>query len=92
MVVGFALAAVLGLLFVARQLRTSDPLLDLGLFKRRAFSLGSLAISSAFFALFGTIFLMTQYLQFVQGRSAIETGPVMLPLAFGLVMGAGAEP
>ena len=88
-VAGFALAAVLGLLFVRRQLRTSDPLLDLGLFKRPAFSLGSLAISSAFFALFGTIFLMTQYLQFVQGRSAIETGLVMLPLAFGLVMGSG---
>jgi EmrB/QacA subfamily drug resistance transporter len=86
---GFALAGVLGVLFARRQLRTSDPLLDIGLFKRPAFSLGSLAISSAFFALFGTIFLTTQYLQFVQGRSAIETGLVMLPLVFGLVLGSG---
>jgi EmrB/QacA subfamily drug resistance transporter len=85
----FAAAVVLGVLFVRRQLRTSDPLLDVRLFKRPAFSLGSLAISSAFFALFGMIFLMTQYLQLVQGRSAIETGLVMLPLAFGLVMGSG---
>jgi EmrB/QacA subfamily drug resistance transporter len=85
----FATALVLGVLFVRRQLRTRDPLLDLSLFRRPAFSLGSLAISSAFFALFGTIFLMTQYLQIVQGRSAIETGLVMLPLAFGLVMGSG---
>jgi Na+/melibiose symporter-like transporter len=35
------------------------------------------------------IFLMTQYLQLVQGRSAIQTGLVMLPLAFGLVIGSG---
>src|SRR5262245_15259429 len=88
-----ALAAALafGLLFVRRQLRTRDPLLDVGLFKRPAFSLGSLAISSAFFALFGLIFLTTQYLQFVQGRSAINTGLVMLPLAFGLVIGSGSS-
>jgi EmrB/QacA subfamily drug resistance transporter len=84
-----AAAVVLGVLFVRRQLHTRDPLLDLGLFKRPAFSLGSLAISSAFFALFGLIFLTTQYLQFVQGRSAIQTGLVMLPLAFGLVIGSG---
>jgi Na+/melibiose symporter-like transporter len=32
---------------------------------------------------------MTQYLQIVQGRSALETGLVMLPLAFGLVLGSG---
>jgi EmrB/QacA subfamily drug resistance transporter len=85
----FGAALVLGLLFVYRQLHTRDPLLDVGLFKRPAFSLGSLAVSSSFFALFGLIFLVTQYLQFVQGRSAIETGLVMLPLAFGLVIGSG---
>jgi EmrB/QacA subfamily drug resistance transporter len=85
----FGAAIVLALLFVRRQLTTRDPLLDLGLFKRPAFSLGSLAVSATFFALFGMIFLMTQYLQLAQGRSAIETGLVMLPLAFGLVIGSG---
>jgi EmrB/QacA subfamily drug resistance transporter len=85
----FAAAFVLGALFVRRQLTTRDPLLDMALFKRPAFSLGSLAISAAFFALFGMIFLMTQYLQLAQGRSAIETGLVMLPIAFGLVIGSG---
>src|SRR5262245_4738950 len=85
----FAAALVLGGLFVLRQLSTRNPLLDVGLFKRPAFSVGSLAISAAFFALFGLIFLMTQFMQLVQGRSAIETGLVMLPLAFGLVIGSG---
>jgi len=88
-IVAFAAALVLGVLFVRRQLSTRNPLLDVGLFKRPAFSVGSLAISSAFFALFGLIFLTTQFLQVVQGRSAIETGLVMLPLAFGLVIGSG---
>src|SRR5262249_58414298 len=87
----FAASRALGLLFVRRQLRTRDPLLDVALFKRPAFALGSLAISSAFFALFGLIFLTTQYLQFVQGRSAINTGLVMMPLAFGLVIGSGSS-
>ena len=87
----FAAALVLGVLFVRHQLRTRDPLLDVGLFRQPAFSLGSLAISSAFFALFALIFLMTQYLQIVQGRSAIEAGLVMLPLAIGLVIGSGVS-
>jgi EmrB/QacA subfamily drug resistance transporter len=86
---GFVAALVFAVLFVIRQRRAPDPLLELDLFRRPAFSLGSLAIASAFFALFGMIFLMTQYLQLVQGRSALETGLVMLPLAFGLVIGAG---
>jgi EmrB/QacA subfamily drug resistance transporter len=85
----FVAALVLGVLFVRRQLTTGDPLLDISLFKRPAFSIGSLAVSATFFALFGMIFLMTQYLQLVQGRSAIETGLVLLPLAFGLVLGSG---
>jgi len=87
----FAAALVLGVLFVRHQLRTRDPLLDVGLFRQPAFSLGSFAISSAFFALFALIFLMTQYLQIVQGRSAIEAGLVMLPLAIGLVIGSGVS-
>src|SRR5262249_16005181 len=87
----FAASLALGLLFVRRQLHARDPPLDVRLFKKPAFALGSLAISSAFFALFGLIFLTTQYLQFVQGRSAINTGLVMLPLALGLVIGSGSS-
>jgi EmrB/QacA subfamily drug resistance transporter len=79
---------VLGVLFVLRQRSTPDPLLDVSLFRRPAFSVGSAAISAVFFSLFGMFFLMTQYLQIVQGKSALETGVQMLPLAFGLVMGS----
>jgi EmrB/QacA subfamily drug resistance transporter len=86
---GLAAAVVLGALFVRRQRRAANPLLDLGLFRRPAFSIGSLAISTGFFALFGMLFLVAQYLQFVQGKSALDTGVQMLPIAVGLVLGSG---
>jgi DHA2 family multidrug resistance protein-like MFS transporter len=46
------------------------------------------AVSATFFALFGTIFMLTQYLQFVQGADAFEAGLKMTPIAAGLMIGA----
>ena len=45
----------------------AHPMLDLGFFRRRRFSVGTLAVSVAFFALLGGIFALTQYLQFAHG-------------------------
>ena len=66
-------------------------MLDLGFFRNARFSVGTLAVSVAFFALLGGIFALTQYLQFAHGYSAIEAGAIMTPLALGLVMGAGSS-
>src|SRR5438876_10409125 len=55
-----------------------------------AISVGTAAVSVAFFALLGGIFALTQYLQFVHGYSAIEAGAVMTPMALGLMIGAGS--
>jgi EmrB/QacA subfamily drug resistance transporter len=87
-VTAFALAIVLGIGFVVQERRTQDPLLDVSLFRRRGFSLGSLAVSGTFFALFGMIFVLTQYLQSVQGASPLEAGAKMAPIAIGLVLAA----
>ncbi len=57
----------------------------------RASASAPLAISLAFFALFGTIFALTQYLQDAQGYRALEAGAAMVPLAVGLVLGAGSS-
>ena len=57
------------------------------LFRNPRFSASSAAITLAFFALFGTIFFLTQYLQAVLGYSALEAGLRMLPVAAGLVLG-----
>src|SRR3954465_2740600 len=76
----FALAIVLGIGFVLQERRTEDPLLDVSLFRRRGFSLGSLAVSGTFFALFGMIFVLTQYLQSVHGAGPLEAGLKITPL------------
>lgn len=48
-------------------------------------------VSFNFFALFAVIFGLTQYLQFVLGQSPLEAGALMLPLALGIPIGAGAS-
>lgn len=75
--------------FVWRELTVPHPMLDLRFFRNPRFSAGTAAIGIAFFALFGTIFLLTQYLQFVQGYSALEAGIRTTPLALGVAVGAG---
>ncbi len=77
--------------FVSWELHTDEPMLDLGFFRSARFSVGTLAVSVAFFALLGGIFALTQYLQFAKGLSAIEAGAVMSPMALGLVAGAGSS-
>jgi hypothetical protein len=66
-------------------------MLDLGFFRSPRFSVGTAAVSVAFFALLGAIFALTQYLQFVHGYSAIEAGAIMSPIALGLMIGAGSS-
>ena len=80
-------AAVLALLFfVWWELRSSHPLLEVRLFRNPRFSAASIAIATAFFGLFGFIFLITQFLQLVQGYSPLEAGVRTVP--FALVTGA----
>jgi len=67
-----ALAVAAGLLaaFLWWELECDEPMLDLGFFRDAAFSVGTAAVSIAFFALMGGIFILTQYLQFAHGYSA----------------------
>ena len=67
--------------FVSWELHTDSPMLDMRLFRNRRFSAASGAITLVFFALFGSMFLMTQYWQMVHGYSALEAGVRMLPHA-----------
>ena len=77
----FAAAAVLLTAFALLELRTEGPLLDVRVFKIPRFSGGALSISVAFFCLFGFIFLITQYFQFVKGYSTLSAGVHTLPFA-----------
>ncbi len=77
--------------FLWWERRVDEPMLDLGFFRSTSFSVGTAAVSVAFFGLLGGIFALTQYLQFVHGYSAIEAGAIMSPIALGLMMGAGSS-
>jgi EmrB/QacA subfamily drug resistance transporter len=83
-----ATAGVLGLAFAWRETHTDQPMLDLNLFRDRRFVAGAGGISLTFFAMFGMIFGLTQFLQFVLGHTALEAGTLMLALAFGIPIGA----
>jgi EmrB/QacA subfamily drug resistance transporter len=78
------LAALAG--FALWELRASDPLIDLRIFARRAFSASAATVTVIFFALFGSLFVLTQYLQLVHGYSPLSAGVRALP--FALAMGA----
>jgi EmrB/QacA subfamily drug resistance transporter len=84
-------AALLGL-FVVRELRVANPMLPVRIFRNLRFTAASVSVTAAFFALFGFIFLVTQYFQFVRGYTPLEAGvrtvPFALAVAVGSVLGA----
>ena len=73
--------------FVAWELRTSSPMLDVRLFRIRRFTGASVSIALVFFALFGAIYFLTQYLQGVLDYTPFQAGLRMLPVAAGLIIG-----
>lgn len=91
-VAGFALAVVLLAAFVRWELRIAHPMLPVTIFRNLRFSAGSLAITSAFFALFGFIFLVTQYFQLIRDYSPLEAGVRTLPVAFSIALASVVAP
>ncbi len=77
----FAVAAVAITAFLLWERHIDHPMLDLSVFKNPRFSAGSSTITIVFFALFGSLFLMTQYWQLVHGYSPLEAGIRLLPYA-----------
>ena len=67
--------------FALFERRSAHPMLDVRLFRNARFSAASLSIATAFFALFGFIFIITQFLQLIQGYTPLEAGIRTLPFA-----------
>jgi len=84
----FVLSAVCGVLFVLQEMRTDSPMLDLSLFKNSHLSAAGGGISIMTFAMFGVLFALTLYLQFVKAYSPMETGIRFLPVAVGYAFGS----
>jgi EmrB/QacA subfamily drug resistance transporter len=79
--VAFALAATLLTSFVRWERRSDHPMLDVAVFTDMRFTAGSVSVAFAFFALFGFIFMVTQYFQFVRGYGTLEAGVRTVPFA-----------
>ena len=67
-------AAVLAL-FVLWELRAKEPMLPLRFFRNRTFTAANVASLLMFFGMFGSIFLLAQFFQTVQGYSPLQAGP-----------------
>ncbi|MGI9187827.1 MAG: DHA2 family efflux MFS transporter permease subunit [Gaiellales bacterium] len=82
---GIAAALIGGVMFlvafVVVERRLRHPMLDVRLFRNLRFTAASLSVTTAFFALFGFIFLITQFLQLVQGHTPLQAGLRTLPFA-----------
>jgi MFS family permease len=87
---GFALSAALLAAFIVRERRAAHPMLDVRIFRNLRFSAASGAVTVSFFTLFGFIFLITQYFQFVRGYGPLSTGVRLLPVAASVAIGSVA--
>src|SRR3954452_17109019 len=82
----FVVGAVLLGAFFAWELNSRHPMLDMHFFANPRFSAASGAITLVFLSLFGTLFLLTQYLQSVLDYSTVKAGAVLLPQAAVLMI------
>jgi predicted MFS family arabinose efflux permease len=90
-IIGLAVAAVVLLvLFVAWEARASEPILPLHLFRNPIFTVASAITFLLGLALFGAVVYLPEYLQVVQGASAISSGLQLIPLTLGIVVASAA--
>src|SRR5512132_1798618 len=92
-----AVAAVLvglgvGVGFVRRQRNLADPMVDLGLFRIRAFNASLATNLLGIFIAVGYFLFVAQYLQLVLGLSPLEAGLWSLPSAVGFIVGSNLAP
>jgi EmrB/QacA subfamily drug resistance transporter len=87
-VVAFTVGALLLVAFLVWELTYSSPMLDMRFFKNPRFSAASGAITLTFLAIFGILFLLTQYFQIVLGYSTVKAGAILLPQAAIMLIAA----
>jgi fucose permease len=62
------------------------------IFENLRFSAASISVTSAFFALFGFVFLITQYFQLIRGYTPLQAGVRTLPVAFSIALASVLSP
>jgi EmrB/QacA subfamily drug resistance transporter len=86
-----AIGLVVGAIFVAIEARASEPLVPLGLFRNRSFTISVIAMFVASMAFFAPIVFLPRWFQVVQGSSATQSGYQLLALLGGLIISAMAS-
>jgi len=71
--------AIVFALFILWELRVEEPMLPMRFFKNRVFTLANVASLFMFFGMFGSIFLLSQFFQIIQGYSPLGSGVRILP-------------
>jgi MFS transporter, DHA2 family, multidrug resistance protein len=84
--------AVVGVVFVRRQRALADPMIDLSLFRIRAFDAALATNVLGVFIVIGYFLFVAQYLQLVLGLSPLQAGLWSLPSAMGFVVGSTVAP
>lgn len=88
LLIGIALMAW----FVLRCARADEPLLDVRLFKSKPFTAGIIAALGSMFAMAALLFLLTQWLQLVEGYGPLESGIRLVPMAVASLASAAVAP
>jgi len=83
---------IIGMLFLRRQKKLSNPLIDLKLFRTPSFSASLLIYTLATFVFFGTFFFTFQYMQLVKGLKPIQAGLWSLPFFLAFIIGSMLAP
>lgn len=79
-------ALVLLAIAVAVELRVAEPLIPLGLFRNRTFTLAVIASISVGVAMFGTAVFLSQYMQLARGATPTESGLLTIPMMAGVLI------
>jgi Na+/melibiose symporter-like transporter len=84
-VIAFVAGLVLLGLFAWWESHTDEPMIDVRVFRNPRFSAASAVLTLTSFALYGSLYLLTQYFQFVLGYSPLEAGLLAMPVAIGMM-------
>lgn len=83
---------IIGVVFLRRQQKLADPLIDLRLFRAPAFSASLVINTLDFFVGFGSFLFIAQYLQLVLGLSPLPAGIWTVPSSVGFIVGSMLTP
>jgi DHA2 family multidrug resistance protein-like MFS transporter len=90
--VSILVGLAVGFLFVVRQRRLADPMVDVSLFRIPSFSAALATNVLGVFVVTGYFLFIAQYLQLVLGLSPLEAGLWSVPSAIGFIVGSNVAP